>query len=52
MILQVDRQPVSNVDQLVKAVAKQRKDDAKRPVVLLVQRGQQTLYVALEPQDK
>jgi serine protease Do len=51
VILQVDRQPVQSVDELEKAVAKERKQDAKRPVVLLVQRGRVTLYVALEPSE-
>ncbi len=51
VILQVDRQPVNSVEELEKAVAKERKQDAKRPVVLLVQRGRVTLYVALEPSE-
>ncbi len=47
IILEVDRAPVKNTAALVKAVKTAFKRHPDRPVLLLIQRGQLTLYAAL-----
>ncbi len=47
VILEVDRAPVKNTAALVKAVKAAVKRHPDRPVLLLIQRGQLTLYAAL-----
>jgi len=52
IILQVDQQPVEDTDGLRNAVKLAMRDEPDRPVVLLVQRGEISLYVAVDPSGK
>ena len=47
VILEVDRAPVKNAVALVEAIKAAQKRHPDRPVLLLIQRGQVTLYAAL-----
>ena len=48
VIVEVDRKPIRSIDEYKKAVAAARKG---KGVLLLVRRGESTLFLALKPQN-
>jgi serine protease Do len=48
VILEVDRKPIRNIDEYKKSLAGVRKG---KGVLLLVRRGESTLFLALKPQN-
>ena len=52
IIRQVDQLSVEDTDDLRNAVKRAMRDEPERPLVLLVQRGEVTLYMAVDPSGK